>query len=148
MVQPSSFSVNAVPVHVRLVNKAAAATFQDEDAREPVRNVSMTPAHGVAASVISGQVVFNRYNDPTSQKHGRIDTTRGHFTMRQLDIDSYITASTISRAPQADDVITLLGKFAGEWYIDDVTPVGHYADQGGHTLMQFWFESREPKIGG
>ncbi len=147
MVQPTSFSVNAVPVHVRLIDKAAAATFQDTDAREPVRNVSQAPLPGSAAAVIAGQVVFDKYNDPMSQKHGRINTTRGHFTMRQIDIDAYITAAVISRTPQTDDIITLLGKFSGLWYIDDTVPIGHYADQGGHTLMQFWFEKREPQIG-
>lgn len=147
MVQPTSFSVNAVPVHIRLVDKSTSSTFQDIDAREPVRNVSQSPSPGSAAAVISGQVVFDKYNDPRSQKHGRINTTRGRFTMRQVDIDTLVTAGTISRTPQADDIIVLLGKLTGKWYIDDVTPGGHYADQGGHTLVQFWFDSREPKVG-
>ena len=126
MVQPSSFSLNLVPVHVRLINTAPGSTFQDVDAREPVRNTNQTPGSALPAAIISGQVSFSKFDDPRGNKTGRIDLTRGHFTMRQIDIDAFVTLGTLSREPVSGDIVTVLGKLTGKWFLDDITPAGHY----------------------
>jgi len=123
--------LHAVPVE--LVQIDTASTLWDEDAREAVQQASRsTPI------TLQGQVKWGAVEEVEMERQGVAEGADGYVLFRKIDLD----ALGIVLAP--NDRFTKIGHIETDVYILKLQPMGHYPDQGGHTLVRAWFEDRTP----
>ena len=121
------------PVPIVIVQGDTSATLYDEDAREPVQQLSRsTPI------TLQGQVKMGATEEVEMERQGVAEGADGYVLFRKIDLD----ALGVTLAP--NDRFTKFGHVETDVYILKLQPMGHYTDQGGHTLIRAWFEDRTP----
>lgn len=128
---PAPRLIHPVPVTIHQIDKGA--TLYDEDAREPIQ-----AAARFASKTLDGQVKwFDQFNEKNTRV-GTIEEAAGYVLFRQIDL----TAQSI--VLQNEDRISRIGTRDTDVYITRLLPVGHYPDQGGHTMVKAYFGDRQP----
>lgn len=121
------------PIPVTIVQGDPDATLYDEDAREPAQQLARaTPV------VLQGQVKWGAVEEVEMERQGVAEGADGYVLFRKIDLD----ALGITLAP--NDRFTKIGHVETDVYILKLQPMGHYTDQGGHTLVRAWFADRTP----
>ena len=123
--------IHPVPILIRLSDDDE--TFFDDDAREPVQKMARKPT-----VQLDGQVRWPRSVDPDPVNAGDVKDSRGYILFRQKDIDD--AGVVLSKG----DNIIKIGKLDSNEYINEFEPLGHYPDQGGHTLLKAYYAGRAP----
>ncbi len=123
--------LHPVPIIVEQIDHAS--TLWDEDARESVQQASRsTPV------TLQGQVKWGAVEEVEMERQGVAEGADGYVLFRKIDLD----ALGITLAP--NDRFTAIAHVETDVYILKLQPMGHYTDQGGHTLVRAWFEDRTP----
>ena len=116
--------------------KNTSKTPYDHNAREPIGK-PMTDD----AIQLDGQVMWKNQRVYIGST-GVIENTSGYVLFRQKDL----TAKNVEL--QQGDNIVQMGNSEGimtvNLYINGFDYRGHYADQGGHTLVKAWFKEKQP----
>lgn len=121
------------PVPVTIVQGDVASTLYDEDAREPVQQLAhQTPV------TLQGQVKWGAVEEVEMERQGVAEGADGYVLFRKIDLD--VKGVTLAK----NDRFTQIGLVETDVYILKLQPMGHYTDQGGHTLVRAWFEDRTP----
>lgn len=123
--------IHPVPVTIQQIDKSA--TIMDEDAREPIQSAARP-----VSKTLNGQVKWQSQFDEQNTRVGTIESASGYVLFRQIDL----TAKSI--VLQNEDRISRIGTSDTDVYITNLRPVGHYPDQGGHTMIKAFFDDRQP----
>lgn len=105
----------------------------DDDYREPVQQAAR-----MAEFTMLGQVSWkvDKRLDPAAG--GAREDSIGYIVFRVVDLKA--RNQTIERG----DRFTKVGLVDTDLYVVNVTPMGHWPDQGGATLMHAHFTDRQP----
>jgi len=123
--------LHPVPIIIRLIEQAE--TFFDEDTREPVQMMARKPT-----VTLDAQVRWPRSKDADPSMAGRVDESRGYVLLRKIDLDNASVSISIG------DNIIKVGTIDHDLYVNELEPLGHYGDQGGHTMLKCYFNDRSP----
>jgi len=124
--------VHPIPVEIEQIDKGS--TEWDGDAREAIRTVART-----AVKKLNAQISWSVKDDPNPEKMGISEETRGYLLFKKKDLSG--ESVTINRG----DKISKIGYDIVELYVTGLTPVGHYPDQGGASLLIAYFGDRNPR---
>lgn len=112
-------------------------TVYDDDAREAIQKVKKE-----ADVAVQGQVSFlgEGRGDQNLSFHtrGRQEEGLGYIMFRFVDLRQLGIELSVN------DQIVQMGHRAVDFWILRLTPMGHYADQDGATLLKANFEDRKP----
>jgi hypothetical protein len=123
--------LNAVDVYVEQLS--TSTTIYDDDFREPVQQVDHAQVKH-----LRGQVQWLDADDLKVTPVGNEENATGYVVFRYVDLE------TQSVALKINDRITKLGNQTTDLYIIKLTPCGHWADQGGATMVKAYFADRQP----
>lgn len=123
--------IHPVPVTIEQIDKSA--TIYDEDAREPIQFAARP-----VKKTLNGQVKWQSQFSESNTRAGTIEGASGYVLFRQIDL----TAKAI--VLQLEDRLSRIGTRDTDVYITNLRPVGHYPDQGGHTMIKAFFDDRQP----
>lgn len=121
-----------------------SATIVDVDYREPIQQASRGPRF-----YCPGQVAWTSSERLDAQPMGADQQSAGYVLFRLIDVRLTGTAAGLGkyRLKQNDRILQMgVGDNAVETdlYITDLRYGGHYADQGGATLVKAFFQDRDP----
>ena len=129
---PTPDLIHPIPVTITPLNRTAL--IMDENAREPM--------HGSRAGTpftVNAQIRWRDAYMPVPMATGVREEFDGYILVRTADLTAL--GQTIERGDQ----ITRMGNMLDlDVFVIDSEPTGHWPDQGGHTLMRYYFESRRP----
>lgn len=123
--------IHPVPVTIEQISKAA--TIYDDDAREPIQFAARP-----VTKKVDGQVKWQSQFSEQNTRAGTVESASGYVLFRQIDL----TAKAI--VLQREDRFSRIGTRDTDVYITSLRPVGHYSDQGGHTMIKAFFDDRQP----
>lgn len=126
--------IHPVPITIQQLDKAS--TVQDHNHREPVQQ-SVRNADVIAP----GQVMWFGL-EMEVDLGGRKVQARGYVLFRYIDLNA------LSISLKYNDRITKMGIEDVGMYIVGLTPVGHYPDQSGATMVKAFVNDRQPAKGG
>ena len=107
----------------------------DADAREPVRSVKRGTAFDLQA-----QVQYRSSGDPRFPGEGPLASAAGYLVFRRVDlVEAGYTPSEIG-----GDRIVSIGTRQTELYTLQDEDGGHYASEGGASLVFVYFADRRP----
>jgi hypothetical protein len=120
------------PVNVIIQTLDTANTVYDENHREPIPQTSRNSSQ----TVLGQPKYFGREKEVDIG--GKIIKATGYVLFRYSDLEyQSITLKT-------DDKITKIGKLDCVYYINGLTPAGHYTDQLGATMVKAFFNDKHP----
>jgi hypothetical protein len=142
------------PIPIRIERRNTAATTFDHRAREPVRQLwraGAGPGTGTAVDLVA-QVNFNREDGigvPKIRPHGVEETSEGYLLFRVVDLLAAGVATdhgdgTVDFGIERGDRITRIGRRRTNYFVTFFRDVAGYDDQGGATLLEVDFSSRNP----
>lgn len=123
--------IHPVPVTVQQID--TGATIYDDDAREPIQQAARP-----VSKTLNGQVKWQSQFSGESTRGGTVEGASGYVLFRQVDLDANALVL------QDEDRISRIGTRDTDVYISQLRPVGHYPDQGGHTMIKAFFGDRQP----
>lgn len=123
--------LHPVPVTIEQISKAT--TLYDEDAREPIQFAARP-----VSKTLDGQAKWQSQFAEGNTRGGTTEGAAGYVLFRQIDLDAK------SIVLQIEDRISRIGTLDTDVYISRLRPVGHYPDQGGHTMIKAFFDDRQP----
>jgi hypothetical protein len=122
------------PTSVTIEPLDESVLIKDADAREVKRG-----ERGGTPFTIDAQIKWNDFATPLVLAQGVREEFDGWILVRCCDMDDL--GITIKRR----DRITAMGTLTDlSLYILGSQPLGHYPDQGGHTLLRYYFSTRKP----
>lgn len=136
MVQPNL--LNPIKVKIEKVDKTGA--IQDHIRREPVNRVARADSFEISAQVAWESRLISE-NMPQATQFGTDNGEIGYIVVRTIDL------AALSRTVVRGDKIIKMGKRDVLFYVTDVNPHAHYADQGDFTLECIQFADRPSTIG-
>lgn len=120
------------PIRVTLEQLDTTNTRYDPITREPIPGAARTIRNLVA------QIKWFTERELRGNDAGPQPESKGYLLFRRDDlINAGITI-------QDGDKVVKLGHRDALLYITGTVPMGHYPDQGGHTLLKANFADREP----
>lgn len=131
------------PVPVTFARLVSDQTVVDLDARELVHGSQESVAE---TYVVDGQVHWGNLMSAQPQPGGARHNADGYILCRWADVVAAI-GGDMSKFFNDGDRVKAIGDYlpsGGGFYIHRVTPLGHYPDQGGATLVKFHLQDREP----
>lgn len=146
------------PIPVRIQRKNVAASTFDARAREPVRQLWRAgegPGTGDAVDLVA-QVNFNREEGirrPKVRPHGVEEESEGYLLLRVVDLLEAGVATdngdgTVDFGLDRGDRIVRIGRRRTNYFVVFFRDVASYDDQGGATLLEVNFSSRQPSVPG
>jgi len=125
--------IHPVPIKIQKINRAG--TLMDEDAREPIQF-----AKREATLIVPGQVKWVGQFKLEETRGGVVEGSSGYVLFRQVDLDA--ANGGVGIELEQNDRFTRIGTRDTDVYVIELTPTGHYPDQGGHTMLKAWFGDR------
>lgn len=122
-----------IPITISVVDETET-TF-DEDYREPVQQSERSEF------VVQGQIK-NFGQEMELDVGGRKVMATGYVLFRYIDLN------TVGIVLKYNALITKLGNLDTHVYVIGLTPIGHYSDQGGPTMVRAYYNDRQPATGG
>lgn len=123
--------IHPIPVTIEPIE--AAAAVWDAEAREPLHG-----ARSTSSFVINAQISWDLERNPRDHPAGVAEESTGYILVRYVDMDAQ--SVSIKRG----DRITKIGARAMDLYVTGTKPRAHWPDQGGPTLVRFYFGDRQP----
>lgn len=123
--------LHPVPVTIEQIDRGE--TLYDEDAREPIQQAARK-----VSKTIPGQVKWFSQFDDKPTRAGTIENASGYVLFRQVDLTAYAVELA------TEDRFSRIGTRDTDVYVVSLRPVGHYPDQGGHTMIKAFFKDRQP----
>ena len=121
------------PVNVQIEQGDKANTKFDENAREPVRKMTL-----ISAITLSAQVKWKNTDNPQPEFQGVTEDSNGYLLFRFFDLTK--AGVTLARG----DKIIKIARATYELFITQLIPAGHYPDQNGPSLLKAFFADRNP----
>jgi hypothetical protein len=142
------------PIPVRIQRRNVAATVFDARAREPVRQLwksGQGPGTGDAVDLVA-QVNWNQKDgvaNPTVRPGGVEEKSEGYLLFRLVDLLAAGIATengdgTVEFGLDRGDRIVRIGRRRTNLFVVFFRDVAGYEDQGGCTLLEVDFSSRQP----
>lgn len=130
--------IHPIDVTVQRLNRSELV--MDADAREPMHG-----ARSVAADTVTvkAQISWGTRGQPQSEMGGVEEKSDGHITCRWSDL-VLLTGGAFKRGDRVTQLGTGARAIAVDLYITKNIPMGHWPDQGGSTLVRFYFQDRKP----
>ncbi len=128
MIRPNL--IHEVTVEIQQINRAA--TFMDEDAREPIQHATRD-----AIKKVKGQPRWNSQSLKGHDRGGTTETSLGYVLFRLVDLDAQ------SIVLQVNDRFKKIGRIDTDVFIVKLEFQGHYPPDGP-TLVKAHFEDRQP----
>lgn len=129
MVQPNL--IHPTPVELEFIDEGK--TMFDPDTKEPLPSV----VRGTK-KILKAQIKYFTEKELVALETGPAEGSKGYLLFRDLDLAQ--AGVEIKQGVK----ITKIGKRASDYYITGTVPMGHYPDQGGHSLLRANFADREP----
>lgn len=124
------------PVNITVQVLNTTTTVFDNRHREPIQQSSRT-----ADQTVPGQVAWFGQEQEVDVGGRKVDAT-GYVLFRYVDLQ----AKSITL--KFNDRFSRLGNTDALLYIVGLTPIGHYSDQGGATMVKAFFNDKQPTKGG
>jgi hypothetical protein len=123
--------LHPVPVTVQKLDRDA--TVFDADYKEQLQREARAEA-----VICPGQIFWVQDQAKQLMPGGAREDSDGYVLFRYIDLQALDI--TIDR----EDRFTAFGSTLVDVYVVKLTPMGHYADAGGPTLVKAWFKDRQP----
>jgi hypothetical protein len=123
--------LHPVPVKIRQLSRST--TVYDDDAREPIQIVGRT-----SELTVQGQVRWYEQYRQEPTLVGVVEGASGYVLFRLADLEAQ------SVVLQRQDQFVQIGSRETDVYVVALEWVGHYADQGGPTMVKAHFADRQP----
>jgi len=128
--------LHPTPIGVQKIQRTQ--TLVDEDYREPIEFTSRS-----AQTTVPGQVKWGADKNARPSDMGVDDGADGYILFRRVDL----RAAGLTDIEQGDRFVTMgsgANAYDVDLYVVKVRLEGHYADQGGATLVKAFFRDRHP----
>lgn len=124
------------PVPVVIEQADPAGRVYDRDAREPIHG-----ARGTAIVNIDAQIQWGTKGAPEYEGTGVRERSDGYILVRLYDLNA--KGVTLKRGDRIISTGAGLGLITGlDLFLLRMQPAGHWPDQGGSTLLRWFFEDR------
>lgn len=123
------------PIEVQVLPADKAATPMDRDAREPIRSVKRSEAITIPA-----QVQPRSPGDPRWTATGPLDSATGYLLFRRIDLEE----AGWTPSPTGGDRVVAIGTRETDLYTLQDEDGGHYASEGGASLVVVYYSDRRP----
>jgi hypothetical protein len=123
-----------VPINIESVDQGE--TIYDDNHREPVQQSVVTQINSVP-----GQIKWFK-EEMEIDTGGRKVLATGYVLFRYVDLASH------SLNLKFNCRFTKLGNESALVFVVGLTPIAHYPDQGGATMVKAFFNDRQPAKGG
>lgn len=121
------------PVPVTIEQIKTGSTVYDDDMREPVQQAARA-----STAVVPGQIAWGADRNYQGAAQGPQEASDGYVTFRYADLKAQGVEL------RREDRFARFGCQEVDVYVVKVQPLGHYADQGGASLVRAYFSDRQP----
>ncbi len=128
---PNPRLIHPIPVTLEFLN--SGETIYDPDTKEPIGGARRSTKD------LQAQVKWFRKDQLRGRSTGPRQEADGYLLFRRTDL---VAAGVEVRT---GDKIVRIGHLQNvSYYVTELSPMGHYPDQGGHGLLRADFNDREP----
>lgn len=132
--------IHPIPVTLEEIDKSN--TDYNENANEPVRRASRNTAVNLFA-----QVTWHREMNPKFRTETVWEEAAGYllFEIKDLKKNSLVDENGNTGIKRGTKITKIGNDINLKLYVVKVTPMGHYPEPGGSTIIRVYFQDRESR---